>query len=207
MSGTPPRRCPGCGAEAPRTEARFCEHCGRALEAPAEEASPPSDPFGDVPARFRALAARAELPGLLAEAPYVPELAGRTLPSLLSLVGLGVVGAFAALVCFQICPPLGFVPLALVLLGVAAIARQLLWNARTPLVARPALVVDVRARVQAGAEHSREHTRHHATLQLEDGLRSEHECFVSVLPALAPGALGVAYLKGDRLAGFAPLDV
>jgi hypothetical protein len=207
-----PRRCASCGASAPRPEARFCEHCGARLaevtgEAEAAPVAPPPDPLGDVSARFRALAARPELASLLAAKPVVPELGGKLLPSLALLAGLSVLGCFAALVCFQVCPPLGFVPLALVGVGVLVILRQLLWSARTPLVARPALLVELRARLQAGAERSPAHTRHFATLRFEDGRQSEHECYASALPALAPGTMGVAYLKGERLAVLTRLEV
>lgn len=201
-----PRRCPSCGAEIPRAEARFCEHCGAAL-APPLEPEPERDPFGDVPARFRALAQHGDLPRILAATPEVPELAGKMLPSLLLLVLLTVLGFFASLLCFQLCPPLGFVPLALVGVGFLVLVRQMLWNARTPLVARAAMVVELRAKLQAGAEHSPAHTRHHVTLQLDDGQRAEHECFASALAGLEPGVLGVAYLKGERLAAFAPVPV
>jgi hypothetical protein len=204
-----PRRCPACGADAPRLEARFCEHCGaRLASAPATEpAPPPADPFGDVPARFRALSEHAELPGLLRAAPAVPELSGATLPSLLLLLLLAVLGFFAALLCFQLCPPLGFAPLALVAIGVVVLARQMIWTARTPLRACPAMVYELRTKLQAGAEHSPAHARHLALLQLEGGERVEHECFVSAVAGLEPGALGVAYLKGERLAAFARLPV
>ena len=204
---TPPRRCPGCGFESPRPEARFCERCGLALETAPAEAAPPADLLGDVPARLRALAGHPDLAGLLAATPEVPELAGRTLPSLLLLLGLTVLGGLAALLCFQICPPLGFVPLVLVIVGAGAVLRQVLWNARTPLVARPALVVELRARVQAGAEHSHDHRRHLAVLQLASGERVERECYPSVVGSVVPGAAGVAYEKGERLAGFARLPV
>ena len=203
MSGEP-RRCSACGAEAPRPEARFCEHCGAAL-ASRPAPAPPPDPFGDVGARFRALLDHPELARLLREKPAIPELGGRTLPSLLLLAGLGALGLLASLIVLQLCPPLGFVPLLLVGVGVLVVGRQVLWNARAPLVARAALVVELRARLQAGAERSHSNTRHFVTLQLEDGRRGEHECFASALPGLEPGALGVAYLKGERLAAFARL--
>lgn len=206
MTTAEPRRCTGCGAPAPRPEARFCEHCGARLAEPAP-APAPHDPLGDVRARFEALAGRPELAALLTEKPAVPELAGKLLPSLALLAGLTLLGFFAALVCFQVCPPLGFVPLALVGVGVLVIVRQLLWSSRTPLVARIALVVERRAQLQAGAERSPAHTRHFVTLELEDGSRIERECYASALPVLAPGAMGVAYLKGERLAAFAALPV
>src|SRR5262249_59338242 len=72
-----PRRCPGCGAETPRSEARFCEQCGAALAPPEPPpfAAPPPDPFGDLPARWNAVRVHPELTQLLATAPEVPELA------------------------------------------------------------------------------------------------------------------------------------
>jgi hypothetical protein len=199
------RRCTSCGAEIPRPEARYCELCGAAL--PGEPEPPPPDPFGDVAARFRALAERPELPQLLAATPAVPELAGKTLPSLLLLAGLAVLGVFASLVCFQLCPPLGFVPLALVCVGFLVLGREMIWSARTPLVARAAMVMELRAKLQAGAEHSPANTRHHAVLRFDDGRQAEHECFHSALAGLETGALGVAYLKGERLAAFGRLPV
>lgn len=200
---TESRRCSGCGAEAPRPEARFCEHCGARLASEPEAA--PADPLGDVAARFRALAGRAELAALLTTRPEVPELGGKLLPSLLLLAGLTVVGLFATLLCFQLCPPLGFAPLALVGVSGLVILRQLLWNVRTPVVPRVAMVVERKAHLQAGARHSHSSTRHSVILLLEDERRIEPECFASVLPALAPGVLGVAYLKGERLVAFAPV--
>ena len=199
------RRCSSCGAEVPRPEARYCEHCGAAL--PLEPEPPPPDPFGDVAARFRALAAHPELQELLATKPEVPELAGKTLPSFFLLLFLATLGLFASLLCLQLCPPLGFAPLALVVVGFLVLSKDMLWNARTPIVARPAMVVEMRAKLQAGAEHSPAHTRHNTTLQFEDGQRAEHECFASALASLEIGALGVAYLKGERLAAFTRLAV
>lgn len=194
------RRCASCGADAPRPEARFCEHCGAALA--TTPAPPAPDPFGDVAARFRELMEHPDLPRLLQSTPEVPEFAGKTLPSFLFLLFLAVLGLFASLLTFQLCPPLGFAPLALVGVGFLVLVRQMLWSSRTPLTAHPALIVELRAKLQAGAEHSPAHTRHFVTLQFEDGRRAEHECYSSALAGLEVGALGVAYLKGGRLAAF-----
>jgi hypothetical protein len=44
-------------------------------------------------------------------------------------------------------------------------------------------------------------------LRFDDGRQAEHECFHSALAGLETGALGVAYLKGERLAAFGRLPV
>jgi hypothetical protein len=157
--------------------------------------------------RFAALTSHPDLPRLLATPPEIPELAGGTLPSILLLAALTIFGGFAALLSFQLCPPLGFVPLALVVLAAGLTVRQLLTNARTRLVARPAAIVERRARLQAGARHSHDHTRHLVVLELPGGERVEREAYLSALPDLTPGRLGVAYEKGERLAAFVALPV
>jgi hypothetical protein len=119
---------------------------------------------------------------------------------------LFVLGLFAALLCFQVCPPLGFVPLVLVLVGGGFVARQLFWSSRTPLVARAAFIRDLRSMVHAGARHSPDHTRHFVKLQFDDEREGEYECFASCVPDLAAGAIGVAYLKGERVAAFTRLE-
>jgi len=225
-----PRRCSACGFEPVPPAAHFCERCGHPV---AASSSPPPGPPGSgptlgppgsslasspsppppifdpatLPARFTALASHPDLPRLLATPPEVPELAGKLLPSLALLLGLTVLGAFAALLTFQLCPPLGFVPLVLVLVAVVATVRRLLESSRAPLTARPAAVIEQRAKLDAGARHSHDHTRHFVTLQLADGERVEREAYASALAALAPGALGVAYEKGSRLAAFVQLPV
>jgi hypothetical protein len=208
-----PRTCPNCQLSIPSLEARFCERCGASLGvpdspgAPANAPIPPPTPALDADALLRTLAAHPDLPRLLAATPETPELTGKTLPSVLLLLGLSVLGVFASLLCFQLCPPLGFVPLVLVVVGAAVVARQLLWNARTPLVARPAFVRELRAQVHAGARHSPDHTRHFALLQFDTDHSGEFECYRSALPNLEVGALGVAYLKGERIAAFTRVPV
>jgi hypothetical protein len=200
------RRCPGCGADAPRPDARFCEHCGAALAAVPEALEPePADPLADAAARFERLRAHPDLRRLLTTAPDVPELAGRTLPSLLLLLFIALLVGGASLLLMPLCPPLGFVPLALVAVGVVTLSGALIRGARTPLTAQAAVVVARRAQLQAGAERSPAHTRHFVTLQDENGRQTELESYASAVDALEPGALGVAYLKGERLAAFVPV--
>jgi hypothetical protein len=123
---------------------------------------------------------------------------------LLLLAAVASLGAAAVLV--QLCPPLGFALAALVPVAAFVLARNLLASARTPIVARAALVVGLRTVLQAGARPAHSSARHVATLEEESGARLELECMPSALPALALGRAGVAYVQGDRLAAFEPLD-
>src|SRR5262245_3076467 len=116
-------RCPQCAASIARPEARFCEQCGAPLSSRAG-AEPPPVSFGDVAARFRALQGHADLGALLDATPDVPELAGKTLPSVVFLALLSALVLFLSFYAFAFCPPLGFVPLALLAFLVYGIAKQ-----------------------------------------------------------------------------------
>lgn len=196
-----PRRCAHCGAASSEPGARFCAQCGREL-AP----KPPPDPFGDVAARFRAARARAELGQLLARAPEVPELAGKTSTAVLALLGFALVGLFLCVILLQLCAPLALLPLVLVVFGGHALWSRLGRDSKLPLVAELVLVREHRARLQVGARHAPDLARHTYVLEREDGRRFERESFPSALASLEVGALGVAHSKGERLAAFERLE-
>lgn len=196
-----PRRCARCGAASSETGARFCARCGSEL-AP----EPPPDPFGDVAARFRSARARPELAGWLAEVPQVPELAGKTSTSLLALAGLAFVGLLLAAVFLQLCAPLAFVPLALVVFGGYALATGMRRDSRAPLQSELLLVRELRTRLQVGARHAPELARQEVVLERDDGARLELDSVPSARVGLKVGALGVAHRKGGRLVAFRSVD-
>lgn len=195
-----PRRCAHCGAASLEALARFCAHCGREL-AP----EPPPDPFGDVPARFRAARAHPELAARLARAPAVPELAGRTSTAVLALLGFGVLGLILAAVFLQLCAPLALLPLALVVFGGYALASGMRRN-RGPVHGELLLVRELRTRLQVGARHAPDLARQEAVLEREDGTRLELESLASARADLRPGALGAAHVQGRRLVAFERLE-
>lgn len=196
-----PRRCARCGAASSEAGARFCAHCGSEL-AP----EPPPDPFGDVAARFRAAGARPELASWLAEVPAVPELAGKTSTSLLALAGLAFVGLLLAAVFLQLCAPLAFLPLALVVFGGYALASRLGRESRAPLESELLLVRELRTRLQVGARHAPDLARQEVVLERADGSRLELDSLPSARVGLKVGALGVAHRKGPRLVAFRSVD-
>jgi signal transduction histidine kinase len=200
-SSDEPRRCAHCGAVSSEPGARYCAQCGREL-AP----EPPPDPFGDVAERFRAARARAELPGLLARAPEVPELAGSTTKSVLALLSFAVVGLFLCIFLLQLCAPLALLPLALVVFGGYALWSRMARDSRNPLVAELVLVREHRTRLQVGARHAPDLARHIFVLERADGTRFERESLPSALARLEIGALGVVHSQGERLVAFELLE-
>jgi len=198
--GDEPRRCAHCGAASSEAGASFCAQCGSALGP-----EPPPDPFGDVAARFRAASARPELAGWLAEVPLVPELAGKTSTSLLALAGLALVGLVLSAVFLQLCAPLAFLPLALVIFGGYALATGMRRDSRAPLESELLLVRELRTRLQVGAPHAPDLARQEVVLERADGSRLELESLPSVRGRVRVGALGVAHRKGARLVAFRAL--
>ena len=120
---------------------------------------------------------------------------------------LAVGGLALTVLSFGVCPPLGFVPLALVLLGGYAIVKQMT-HRPTPLpTARlQAFVVDAGARFSETGEQLGS-SKVHATLRLADGSRRTLEVSEGAASALAPGAVGVVTVEGERVVAFERVPV
>ena len=190
-------------------DARFCEYCGSALPS-AQPAPRPAEPTADLATRFRALRVHPELEQLLEATPEAPELVQETAVGLIALLVFGLIGLFVAVGFFTICPPLGVIPLALILFGAIAMTRRFAKTRaalRAPLETRPALVVEARMKLEGEGEYTSARTRHLATLLFEDGERRELDVLERVAGRLSSNLLGVAYLRGDTLIAFEPLSV
>lgn len=204
------RKCPNCGALPARTASKFCEYCG--TELPREEAAPapaPTSPFGDLDARFAAIQNHAELDQYMAYEPPTRALGIHTGLSIASLFVFAIAGLGIAVVLFGICPPLGFLPLALVIFGGYALSKQLSRTSGShsaPLERLPALVVDERTKVSGGQQSSAK-TQYYATLQFPDGTRRELDAFGNVAGKITRGDMGIAYIKGEYLMAFGRLAV
>jgi hypothetical protein len=202
---TPRRECSGCGAAIDEPEARYCGRCGDAL-APPQPESPPTSPLGDVAARFAALRAHPHTEELLRHEPG-GESSGRLMPllaiALVVLVGLGVTLGLAAF-----CAPLALLPLTLVVLCVYAMAKQLGAPSASdegPLARHLALVVEGQAGIESGPDLGQVADR--TTLQLEDGSRHDVPTLGEVAARIAPGDIGVAFLRGGTLVEFGRVSV
>lgn len=210
MTSDTQRRCPNCGAVPSRTAARFCEYCG--TELPRLEPAPaaPSSPFGDLERRFADLEVHPDVPELLAYSPPTSVFGIQTAMSVAVLALFAIVGLAISIAFLGACPPLGFLPLAIVAIGGFALLKQLTRTAsarNAPLEKRPAIVVDERTSVSGGGESRSLRTLYYATLQFQDGTRREFDVFAGVAGKITRGDMGIAYLKGDYLVQFGRVAV
>jgi len=161
----------------------------------------PEDP-DEARARLAALAAHPRTAQLMEPPPPESGQSAGVWSQLGALVLLVIGGLGLTIVFFGVCPPLGFVPLALVLLGAYAIVRQMTRPPQALATARvQAYVVDAGARFTERGEQVGSATVH-ATLQLADGSRRVLEVSEGAASALAPGAVGVATVEGERIVAF-----
>lgn len=207
--GDPQRKCSNCGALPPRASARFCEYCGAELPRLEPAPAPPS-PFGDLRRRFADLQAHPDVPELMAYSPPTGVFGIQTAMSVALLVLFGVVGLVVSIAFLGACPPLGFLPLAVVAIGGFALLKQLTRTEgarNAPLERRPAIVVDERTNVSGGGESRSLRTLYYATLEFPDGTRREYDVFANVAGKITRGDMGIAYVKGDYLVQFARVAV
>lgn len=203
------KTCAHCGAAVKNLAARFCEFCGNAL--PRIVSSPPTGRFGDLPARFAALDAHESLPELRRLQPstvaYQAHNVARVLFALLFLAACIAVFVFFVQ---RMRGPLVLFPLAFLGIGVLGLGRMLkraATLARAPLLHVPALVVDERIHVSGGGENSSAHTTYYVSLESADGRRAEYESRGELNGQIAPGDMGLAYLKGENLLDFRRVPV
>jgi cytochrome c biogenesis protein CcdA len=209
--------CPQCHEPVPPHDSgRFCSHCGSAL-APAAQGNVSTRTAE--PSRF-ALARRSpDFDHAMEDLPVV-SAAGRVFWALLFVAGsLGVFGycLFLARMLSATAPskkdelvielvtvglPLG----SGLLLAFAAryLSRQLRFMT-APVESRLALIADERTEVNThhqsgGRSHSS--TSYFAAVEDESGERQELACGSEVAGSIAPGDVGVAYVKHDELVGF-----
>lgn len=206
------RKCPNCGALPARTASQFCEFCGTELPpvVVARAVGAASGPAsGDLKARFANLANHPELAELMDYTPPARTLGLHTGMSIFALVIFAVFGLGLSIVFFGACPPMGFLPLAIVVLGGYALSKQLVKTSRAqaaPLERLHAIVIDERTRVSGGG-NSTTRTDYYATLEFPDGTRRELDAFSNVAGKITRGDMGVAYIKGQFLLAFGRLPV
>lgn len=98
--------------------------------------------------------------------------------------------------------PMAVVPGIMVIFGIgitlSSVKNVATFNA-APLENKSATIVDERVKVAGGAGDSSSVTRYFATLQDSAGVRQEYRVDESIAGKIAPGDIGVAFLKGTHL--------
>ncbi len=204
------RKCAQCGARPTDIKAVYCQFCG--TELPQREVVPVQviGPHGDLDARFAALEEHRDLPRLFEHSPS-PTRAGLgmvgiiifggifTAVSLVVTAGFGVAGGPAALF------PLIFVAAGFFMIAKGVINAAKFTNA--PLVRTLAVVIDERTSVSGGGNNSSASTTYFATLQNKAGERGEYRVHDRVAGKIAPGDMGVAYIKSGYMLDFERVKV
>lgn len=205
------RKCPNCGALPSSSDLRFCGYCGTELpEAAMRAAALVHAPLGDIEARFLALEAHPSVPQLLKHRP-------RTSRAAASMLGQAVVGmiftgvSVVILIMFAaVAGPLAVFPLIAVGVGVAmtigGLKKSVSYNS-SPLERKRAAIVDERVKVNGGGNNSRATTTYFASLRFSDSKRKEFEVPEELAGDLAPGDVGIAFVKGEILVDFLRVDV
>lgn len=211
MADREARKCDNCGALAARSASRFCEYCG--TELPLQEdagPSPSESPLARAEARFVALDDHPETVRWMSHIPSFSQVTSQYYQSVLGIVLLLVIGSVVTLVFFATCPPLGFIPLALLILMAITMSKQAskASAASGAEVERvPALVIDERTKITGGGQNNAARTLYFATLQFRDGSRRELDVFDELAGKITQGDAGIAFLKGDFLVDFGRVPV
>jgi hypothetical protein len=167
-------------------------------------------PLGDIETRFLALESHPSLPQLLRHRPRTSRAAASMMGQ--SLFGLVFTGfslllfvTFAAMGGLLAIFPLGFMGLG-VLITLTGMRKAQQYRS-APLERMRAAVVDERLRVSGGGENTRAATTYFASLHFPAGDRREFEVSEETAGSIAPGDVGIAFLKGSLLVDFLRVDV
>lgn len=205
------RKCPNCSAILKRANERFCGFCGTEVPLPASSSAPPS-PFGDVPARFAALADHLDRAKAERRRPDDSWIGSALTFRMVFGVFFAAIGLFIGLtfVATLVMAPFSLVPFGFTALGIwiviDAIRRRRRYAA-APLRRVPALVTGERTQVTGGGRNSSARTTYFVTLEDEDGRRREYRTKGSVVGEVSEGDMGIAHVREVYLLGFDRLPV
>lgn len=203
--------CEHCGA-AIKEPGAFCSHCGTRIVRPERAAA--GAPSATDPARFDLCAAGDGFRAAQRHEPRVSSLGQIAAPLMMAV--FGVVFLIFAAGLFSSDDGLGGPPAAfqivflmfpLVFVGLAVgMAMKGLRFHNAPIEQQILVVVDERVEVSGGGKNSSARTSYYATLQARDGTRAELETYGWLAGRIAPGDIGLAFVKGGWLVDFLRLE-
>lgn len=196
--------CTQCGAPV-RDEGAFCSHCGCRL--PRTETTTPGHLSVTAAERYEQAAAHPGYASACRHKPAIPAHPESREGTSAVLVGIGLI------VLSIVLAPQDPAVLLLALLGVVAIVGGRRINATVrayesaPVVHEILVVVDERVSVTGGKKNQPVKTTYYAMLQDKDGKRREYKCEEWLAARVAPGDIGVAFLKHDFFIDFVRIEV
>ncbi len=200
------RRCGHCAAVVKHgADAAFCAFCGAELP-PVPVQSPPSR-HDELEARFDALLAHPALERAKRKRPSGARVqAGNGLRTVFGLV-FAAVGGTIGLAALGNGAPGFFALIPLVFVGFGLwMAIKSAGKAASFAGARlrhlPALVAGERTEVSGGGQNSSATTTYFATIEFATGRRDEYEVHARLSGRLAPGDMGIAFIRGGHLLDF-----
>lgn len=197
-------RCSHCSA--PVTDDRWtnCPYCGSVLDKPT------IDPLKAVvaPQRFEAVERSREYLEAVRETPSgAGTIAGMGFRTVFLIGWTAVAGGMTVMALpFG---PMAFVPALMGIAGVVLVivsGREMgrFASAKTERIV--AVVRDERTEVSGGGEHSSASTTHFLLLEARNGTRGEYRCDAATAGRLAPGDIGVAFVRERHLLDFKRVD-
>jgi len=186
-------------------------YCGTALPAVAEAPLPARDLTIDE--RFEALARHPDVPRILASpAPSgAGEIAGGVGGAVFGIIFAGIAVFIMSIASSAEAPAFFMIfVLIFIVVGVLAAGGSLFKTAKfasAPLRKLGSLVADERTVVSGGGKDSSASTTYYVLLQFRDGQRAEYRAPDRVAGKVAPGDLGIAFLRGNVLLDFRRVPV
>ncbi|MFT7485901.1 MAG: hypothetical protein ACI9F9_001753 [Candidatus Paceibacteria bacterium] len=204
------RKCSHCAAPALDSESRFCSYCGSELPRSEERPTVSASPHETLAQRFKALDAHHGLDQMLQHQPRSSSVAsGMYAQSIGGLLFTGIAIGVSFLF-FTVAPPLAFIPLIIVAIGlwitIGGLQRSANFRA-APLRRFSAALIDERVKVSGGGSNSSASTSYFATLQVPGGGRTEYQVSEDIASRVAPGDIGLAFAKDTVLLDFLVVPV
>jgi hypothetical protein len=189
---------------------RYCGFCGKELPSIHPPAAPIRTPFGDLESRFAAMEAHPSMEGVLAHVPGTRGIAaGHTALGVFGIV-FSVIALGMFMFTLMIFGPFAVFPLIFIVVGVLVAMSGFKKSAKfqsSPLERVKAVVVDERVRISGGGRNSSSRTHYFATLQDKENNRQEYMVDEATASTIAPGDIGVAFIKASYMLDFRRIEV
>jgi hypothetical protein len=197
--------CDHCGAVI-KDAGAFCSHCGSRLLRP--ERTEPAIRVATDPARYDLARASQAYQVALG---HVPKLSHGGIGALVPIIMIGFCIFFIVQTSNMGAVgnhPAGLMFIAVPIIMMVMAGKMMLSShsfASAPITNELVVIVDERTATSGGHKTSVS-THYYATVQTRDGARAEYATYGWVAGKIAPGDIGVAFLKRDHLVDFVRLD-